>query len=125
STACSTHCIGLNDVVGSASAEPWSAANAQYRANLLALMQQLAAGGARPFLLVHGNPTVAGATANWWRQVAQVGDIVYEAYYDASHINVLGPLVGNRRMRLGMRLVIGLFASIGIPPGRLGVALGF
>src|SRR5438270_6867713 len=88
-------------------------------------MQQLAAGGARPALLIAGNPTTAGETAAWWQQVAQVGDIVYESYYDASHIYALGPLMGNRRMRLGMRFFVAEFEAAGVPPTRLGVMLGF
>jgi hypothetical protein len=96
STGCSTPWIALNELFGSNLPAPWSATNTVYRANVLALMQQLAAGGAHPVLLVHGDYTVAGATADWWRQVAQSGDIVYEAYYDATNITRLEPLVGNR-----------------------------
>jgi hypothetical protein len=125
STACPTPWIALNELLGSNAVLPWSPTTAQYRADVLALMQQLAAGGARPFLLVHGNPVVGGAAADWWRQVAQVGDVVYEAYYDATNISRLGPLLGSRRMRLGMRSVIALFESVAVPPGRLGVMLGF
>lgn len=88
-------------------------------------MQLLAAGGAHPFLLVHGAPTVEGATADWWREVGQVGDIVYEAYYNASSISALGPVLGNRRVRLGMRSVVSQYTSIGIPTSRLGFMLGF
>jgi hypothetical protein len=125
STGCSTPWIALNELFGSNLAAPWSATNTVYRANVLALMQQLAAGGAHPVLLVHGNYTVAGATADWWRQVAQSGDIVYEAYYDASHISALGPLMGNRRMRLGLRHLVSDFGAIGITPAHLGAMLGF
>jgi hypothetical protein len=88
-------------------------------------MQELASGGGHPVLLVHGNYTVAGATADWWRQAAQSGDIVYEAYYDATHIAALGPLMGSRRMRLGIREFVSDFGAIGIAPSRLGVMLGF
>jgi hypothetical protein len=125
STGCATPQIALNELFGSNLPAPWSATNTVYRANVLALMQQLAAGGAFPVLLVHGDYTVAGATADWWRQVAQTGEIVYEDYYDAPHISALGSLMGNRRMRLGIRHVVGDFGGIGIPPARLGVMLGF
>jgi hypothetical protein len=125
STGCSTPWIALNELFGSNLPAPWSATNTVYRANVLALMQQLAAGGAHPVLLVHGDYTVAGATADWWRQVAQRGDIVYEAYYDASHISALGPLGGNRRMRLGLRRLVSDFGGIGITPAHLGAMLGF
>jgi hypothetical protein len=33
-------------------------------------------------------------------------DLIYEAYYDARNISRLGPLIGNRRVRLGMRSVV-------------------
>jgi hypothetical protein len=125
STGCDTPWIALNELLGADAAAPWSPSTAAYRANLLALVQQLAAGGSRPFLLVHGNPNLAGAAADWWRQVAQSADLVYEAYYDANNITSLGPLLGNRRMRLGMRGVIAQYRAIGIPVARLGIMLGF
>ena len=125
SSACNTPWIALNELLGSGSAAPWSATTTQYRADVLALVQGLAAGGAHPALLVHGDPTVAGATADWWRQLSGSGDLVYEAYYDASRIHPMGAVMGNRRMRLGIRNVVTLFESAGIPPARLGVMLGF
>jgi hypothetical protein len=77
SSACDTPWIALNELLGSGSAAPWSATTTQYRADILALIQGLAAGGAHPALLVHGDPTVAGATALWWQQVAKSGDLIY------------------------------------------------
>ncbi len=124
-TACATPWIGLNELFGAGLPAPWSPTNAQYRANVLALMQGLAAHGAHPALFVNGNPTVAGETAGWWRQVAQAGSIVYEAYFDARRIASLGSLLGNRRLRLGMRGVVALFTGAGVPPARVGLALGF
>jgi hypothetical protein len=125
SSACATPWIGLNELFGSALPTPWSATNAQYRANVLALMQGLAAHGARPVLFVSGSPNVAGDAVGWWQQVAQTGAIVYEAYYDAKRAASLGSLLGSRRMRLGIRSTIALFQGIGITPDRLGIALGF
>ena len=125
SSGCTTPWLALNELLGAGSPAPWSPTNAQYRANVLMLMQQLAAGGAHPVLLVHGDPTVAGDTAEWWREVAQTGGVAYEAYYDAPHTYGLGPLLGNRRMRMGMRNVVTLFESAGITPDRLGIMLGF
>ena len=125
STACATPWIALNELFGSALATPGRPTNTQYRANVLALMQGLAAHGARPVLFVSGNPNVAGDAAGWWQQVAQTGAIVYEAYYDAKRAAALGSLLGSRRMRLGIRSTVALFQSIGITPDRLGIALGF
>ncbi len=125
STGCSTPLIGLNELLAAQAPTPWSPTNAQYRANVLALLERLAARGARPELLVHGNPNVAGDAAAWWKQVGGVADIVYEAYYNARNIDSLGPVLGSRRMRLGMRNIVSLFTGVGIPAGRLGFALGF
>ena len=122
---CSTPEIALNELFGSNATAPWTPTNTVYRANVLTLMQGIAAAGAYPVLLIHGAYTVAGATADWWRQAAQSGEIVYEAYYDGSHISVLGPLMGNRRMRRGIRGFVRDFTGIGIAPARLGVMLGF
>ena len=49
-------------------------------------MQQLAAKGARPFLLVNAAPYTGGDAGDWWRQAAQVGDIVPEVYFNAPSI---------------------------------------
>ena len=125
-TGCSTPEIALNELFGSNTQAPWTPTNTVYRADVLELMQQLASRGGYPVLLVHGDYTVAGAaTAAWWQQVARAGEIVYEAYYDAPHISALGPLIGNRRMRMGIRTLVSDFGGIGIPPARLGVMLGF
>ena len=125
SAACATPWIALNEMLGSGAKAPWSPTTTLYRADLLALVQQLAAGGAHPAVLVHGDPTVDSGTAAWWRQLAASASIIYEAYYDAPHIYAMGPLMGNRRMRLGMDNVVALYASAGIQPQRLGVMLGF
>lgn len=125
STACTTPWIALNELLGPGLATPWSATNTQYRANVLALMERLAQRGARPALLVHGDPNVAGDAAAWWASVARAGSIIYEAYYDARNISRLGPLIGNRRVRVGMRGIVRRFVGVGVPTERLGFMLGF
>jgi hypothetical protein len=125
STACASPWIALNELLGPAVPTPWTPTTAQYRANILALMQRLSQRGARPALLVHGDPNVAGAAAAWWVSIASAGTIVYEAYYDARNISRLGPLIGNRRVRLGMRSIVRRFAGIGVPRNKLGFMLGF
>ena len=125
STACTTPWIALNELFGASLPTPWSPTNAQYRANVLALMQGLTAHGAHPVLFVNGNPSLAGDAAAWWQQVGQAGSIAYEAYFDARNISALGSLLGNRRVRLGMRRALAGFVAAGVPSARLGLVLGF
>ncbi len=125
STACATPWIALNELFGSALPTPWSPTNTQYRANVLALIQGLAAHGAHPVLFANGNPSFAGDAAGWWQQVGQAGAIAYEAYFDARRISALGSLLGNRRVRLGMRRTLASFVAAGVPSTRLGLVLGF
>ena len=124
-TACSTPWILLNELQGSNLPTPWSATNTGYRANIIALVQELAHDGAHPALLVQGNPTFAGDAGAWWRTASQSTQLVYEAYYDGSKIYPLGSLIGSRRMRLGMRLVAHQFEGVGVPSSKLGFMLGF
>jgi len=125
STACSTPVIALNELFGSSLPAPWAPPNATYRADVLALMKGLADRGARPVLLVHGDPNTAGAAADWWRQVAGVGSIVYELYFSGPRLFQLGPVLGARRVREGGRSFVAQFKSIGVAPSKLGIALGF
>jgi len=125
SSACPTPWIALNEMLGASAVTPWSPTTTQYRADLLALVQQLTLAGAHPAVLVHGDPSVAGDAAAWWRQLAASATVVYEAYYDASHIYPMGSVMGNRRMRMGIQNVIDLFGGAGVMPPQLGVMLGF
>jgi hypothetical protein len=125
STLCDRPIIALNELAGPAAPVPWTETTRAYRANLLALVRRLAERGATPVLLVHGNPVVTGEARPWWRAVGEAGHVVYEAYYKAPNIVRLGRIVGPRRVRLGMRSVVRLFAGAGIPRRRLGVMLGF
>jgi hypothetical protein len=125
SSACATPLIALEELWGSQLRTPWSATNAQYRANVLVLVETLAARGARPFLFVHSRPAVQGEAGEWWRTLSLSADIVYEAYYHGAAVHALGALLGSRRIRLNMRRVVRLFADIGVPRERLGLALGF
>lgn len=125
STECATPIIGLNELLGPAAPVPWTANVAQYRANVLALVRGLAAKGARPALLIHGNPGLTGEAEQWWRDVSRSADIVYESYYNAPAIMRLGRIVGTRRIRMGMRAVAERWVAIGVPRQRLGFVLGF
>jgi hypothetical protein len=124
-SSCPTPWIAENELSGAGLETPWSDSNAQYRQNVLTYLQALAARGARPFLLVNSAPYTAGEAAAWWQQVAAVADIVRETYFSAKRIHQLGPILGNRTLREGMRTAVGRFLAIGIPASRLGVMLGF
>jgi len=124
-SGCSTPFIALNELNGAGTTTPWSATNGQYRANVLELLRSLAAKGARPFLLVNSEPYTGGEAGDWWRQVAQVSDIVSEDYFVGPKISKLGPILGSRRLRFGYRQSILHLTEIGVPVSRLGIMLGF
>jgi hypothetical protein len=125
STGCATPLIAENELFGASLVTPWSATNAQYRANVLLYLRTLAARGARPFLLISSRPYTAGEAGDWWRQVAEVADLVPEVYFPAPAIHKLGPIVGNRRLRVAFRNAVLAFTRLGIPARKLGVMLGF
>jgi hypothetical protein len=124
-SGCATPLIALNELWGPTTPAPWSPAVAQYRANVLAFLQQLASRGARPFLLLPSNPNTAGEAADWWRQVAQVADLVPEVYVRGSLIHPQGPILANREVRLRLRKAVATLTAIGIQPARIGLMLGF
>jgi len=124
-SGCTTPWIAENELSGAGLETPWSVSNAQYRQNVLVYLQTLASLGARPFLLVSSAPYTGGEAAAWWQQVAAVADIVRETYFSAKRIHALGPIVGNRELRDGLRTAVGRFLAIGIPANRLGIMLGF
>jgi hypothetical protein len=124
-SSCQTPWIAENELSGAGLEPPWSDSNAQYRQNVLAYLQALAARGARPFLLVSSTPYTGGEAAAWWQQVATVADIVRETYFSAKRVHALGPVLGNRTIRQALRTAVGRFLAIGIPAARLGVMLGF
>lgn len=125
STGCATPWIAENELFGAGLTTPWSQTNTTYRQNVLVYLQTLAARGARPFLLVNSTPYTDGTAGDWWRQVAQVSDIVRESYFPAPQIWQQGPVLGSRNLRIAFRRGVTDFTSIGIPPTRLGIMLGF
>lgn len=124
-SACPAPVIALNELNGAGTTTPWSATNAQYRANVLELLRQITARGGRPFLLLASGPYTAGAAGDWWRQAAEVADLVPEIYFSGPAINRQGPIAGSRAMRRALRQAMRNFTSLGIPASRLGFALGF
>jgi hypothetical protein len=123
---CATPLIVENELFGASIPTPWSALTAQYRANVLEFLQDLAAKGAHPVLLINKSP-FAGSTdaVTWWREVAKVSDIVREVYLPATQIWPLGPILGNRLLRQSYRSAVTAITSMGIPATRVGLMLSF
>jgi hypothetical protein len=126
SGGCATPLIVENELFGGTTPTPWSTSTAQYRANVLAFLQNLAALGAHPVLLVTKAPYTGSSDAvAWWLAVAKVADIVREVYIPATNIWPLGPVLGNRQLRVHYRQAVLDFTSIGVPANRLGIMLSF
>jgi hypothetical protein len=123
--ACGDPVMAENELQGASTLTPWSPGNAQYRANVLLFLRTLASHGAKPVLLVSSQPYTGGEAGDWWRQVAAVASIVREAYFPAPKIYKLGVIQGNRAVREMFRAGAQDFLSIGIPPSKLGIMLGF
>ncbi len=122
---CTTPVVIENELFGAGTATPWTASNAQYRANVLALLTDLNQLGAHPILLVNNTPYTAGDALQWWLAVAGVADIVRETYMPATQVWKAGPVLGSRMLRQFYRRALNDFTSIGIPPNRLGLMISF
>jgi hypothetical protein len=126
SGGCATPLVVENELFGATIPTPWSTSTAQYRANVLAFLQDLAALGAHPVLLVNKSPYAGSADAvAWWRAVAKVSDVVREVYLPATKVWPLGPVLGNRLLRESYRNAVTDLASFGIPTSRLGIMISF
>jgi hypothetical protein len=124
-TGCATPLIAENELFGATTQTPWSPGNAQYRANVLALLTQLAARGAHPYLLISSPPYGGDTAGDWWRAVAQVSDIVREFFPSPPSVSASGPIAGSRTLRVQMRQAVAAFTSMGIPASRLGLMTEF
>ena len=123
---CTTPLMVENELFGAGTPTPWSASTAQYRANVLAFLQDLAAKGAHPVLLISKSPYAGSPDAvAWWRSVSKVADIVREVYIPATNVWPLGPVLGNRYLRQSYRNAISDLTSLGIPASRVGIMLSF
>jgi hypothetical protein len=123
---CATPLVVENELFGAVTPTPWTTSTAQYRANILEFLTDLAATGAHPVLLVSKSPYLGSTDAvNWWLAVSKVADIVREVYLPATKVWQLGPILGNRLLRVSYRNAVTTFTSIGIPANRLGVMISF
>jgi hypothetical protein len=122
-TGCSTPVVVFNELAGPGLVTPWSDTNAQYRANVLALIQDIAALGAKPVLLIPAAAYTGGDALTWWQQVAQVAEIVREVYVPATATWKQGPTLGNRMLREHYRDAVSNLTQIGIPPNKVGIMI--
>ncbi len=127
-TGCDRPLIAENELFGAQTPTPWSATNAQYRANVLALLQDLDALGATTALTIANPPYVGDVAADWWRQAAKAAILVRQVYFTSpgpKGLYDLGPAVASRSMRMGMRALVAHFTRIGIPASRVALELQF
>ena len=122
---CDTPWIVMNELYGASLPTPWTVSTAQYRANVLQWARLLAARGAKPILLVSSEPFTGPDAAPWWRDLAEVADIVLEKYFAAPAIHRAGPELGSRRMRTSMRRSASALFSMNVPPTKVGFMLAF
>jgi hypothetical protein len=125
SSACGTPVIALNEMLGVTHATPLADPEAQYRANVLAFVQELANRGARTFLLLPSSPNTAGDAAAWWQQTAAAAELVREVYLAAPTVVAQGPVLGSRTLRARYRAAVTALGAIAVPPERIGLMLGF
>ncbi len=127
-TGCATPLIAENELFGAQTVTPWSSTNAQYRANVLLLLQELDKLGATTALTIANPPYTGGDAADWWREAAKASILVRQVYFTApgpKGLYALGPARASRAMRQGMRGLISRFSQIGIPAGRVALELQF
>jgi hypothetical protein len=124
-TGCATPIIALNELYGAHLRAPWSRTNATYRANVLDLVRVLASRGTQPHLLISEAGATAGPAGSWWRSLGAAATIVREVYIPAPLLQRLGPSGATVYLRFQLRRAVRNFTTIGIPSGRIGLALGF
>jgi hypothetical protein len=121
---CATPLIVENELFGAGNVTPWSTTYTEYRSDVLSYLQDLAALGAHPVLLIARSPYLGSSDAvAWWQQVFKVADVVREDYIPAPPVWKLGPVLGNRFLRERYRQAVAGFLSIGIPANRLGIMI--
>jgi hypothetical protein len=124
-SGCSTPVVVFNELAGPGLVTPWSDTNAQYRANVLSLLQHIAALGARPVLLLPAKIYAGGDALVWWQQVSAVAELVREIYVPATATWNQGVILGNRTLRERYRDAISDVMSIGVPANKVGIMVSF
>jgi hypothetical protein len=103
-TGCATPLIAENELFGAQTVTPWSATNAQYRANVLQLLQELDALGATTALTIANPPYTGGDAADWWRETAKASILVRQVYFTSpgpKGLYALGPAARAARCARG------------------------
>ena len=127
-SGCATPLIAENELFGAQTPTPWTPTIAQYRANILLLMQDLNALGATTAITIANPPNTGGDAADWWRELAKASILVRQVYFTSpgpKGLFNLGPARASRSMRGGMRGLISKFGQIGIPASRVALELQF
>ncbi len=122
-TGCANPIVVFNELAGPGLVTPWSDNYAQYRQNVLSLLQSIAQDGARPVLLIPAAAYGGGDALAWWQQLASVAEIVREIYVPATATWKQGPLLGNRTLRNKYRDAVENLTSLGIPPNKVGIMI--
>jgi len=127
-SGCDHPLIAENELFGAQTPTPWSDTNAQYRANVLLLLQELGKLGATPAITIANPPYTGGEAADWWRAAAKAAILIRQVYFTApgpKGLFELGPVAASRSMRKGMRGLVAHFSEIGIPASRVALELQF
>src|SRR3954468_8466682 len=124
SSGCGNPLIALNELMPPGGASASSVA--RYRSNVLALLQGINAGGARPVLLLpSATPTGAGPAADFLTQAAGQAQLVLEVYFNNNQLFQQGALRASRNIRIGLRTRIATLEALGVPASNLGIMLRF
>ena len=127
-TGCEHPILAMNELFGAQTPTPWSASNAQYRANALLLFQELQKLGARPGITIANPPYIGGEAADWWREAAKAAILIRQVYFTAPNTNglyKLGAEKASRTMRRSLRSLVARFTQLGIPANRVALELQF
>ena len=124
-SGCQQPLIALNELWGSWLPMPLTPTAERYRENVLRFVRRLSERGARPALLVSGDPFTGGGAGAWWKSIGQVSDIVLEKYANANLIWRDGVVRGSRRLRMSYRRAAAKMLAVGVPASRIGLMIGF
>ncbi len=125
-TGCQTPMIAENELAGAQTPTPWTANNAQYRANVLQFLTDLSSLGATPLLSIANPPYTDGEAGYWWQQVSKVAILLRQVYFtspNAVALYKLGPVAASREMRQSLRGLVDHLTQIEIPSGRVALEM--